>query len=1365
MSGSPQDRLRALSERVGPYIPRLLIDCALVVPGVAQARRAVRLPGATLVADLVGFTPLTERLAAVPDRGADEIQRLLDVWFGPLLERIDASGGQVLRSPGDAVLALWTCDDAGGLPQAVARAVHCARTVLAAIDNAPGLDDFKPRLRIGIGAGNVWAAVVGGVEDSWEFLVAGEAVRDLHQALAQADPGDIVLSRRAADVLSPGLQRRGNGGDAVHLRDIPNCPEPLDADRSAAAPLLPLASLRPFVPRSLLARLDAGQDDWLSELRSATVVFANIAGPSDEDDNALEPLDQWVAAVQRVTYRYSGSINQVLIDHKGTTVMAVWGLALQAHEDDATRAVLAALRVHEELKALGLTCSMGVATGRTFTGRRGGGTRWEYTVLGDSVNLAARLMQAGGGILCDRATHAAARSRVRFAALPALAVKGKARAIEVYRAVGEQTGDASNRARLVGREGERRLLADRLRTLEERRTGGVVFIEGEPGIGKSTLIADLLGRAQVSAVRALVGHGDALEHPTPYFAWRGILAHLLGLEDSTDPAERQLILESVRGMKGVDERAALLNPLLQSQFPETDLSRSMPAPARAGVTAELVLDLMARILDGAPTMVVFEDAQWMDSSSWALAREAHRRLGPLLLVLVTRGTTGAEPAEYRELRTLPEVQLLKLERLSLADTVDLVCRRLHVDSLPPGLVRLFEASAEGNPLFVEELAYMLRDRGLIRVEGGQCRLGIEAADLETLPLPGTVQGVLTSRIDLLPVDQQLTLKVASVLGVTFSADALAGVHPLMRTPDEIEAQLDGIAASGLLSRAHQRVQFRHAAIQEIAYQLLPLHQKRQLHRAVAEWHVAHPPPAADGFDALLAHHWLAAGAPERAIDSLERAGQRALQRNYANHEAVQFYSRLLELSNTGGVSEEVAPLVRRVRWQRALGEAQSRLSRYAEACQHIEGALSALGYPLPPPRRLLPRLAWEVILQLVKRSSGLALRRRGSAERRLEAVRALSRLGGAYYILDRRREAIIVLTRSVNLAEDLGPTTELACAYADMGNVAGMVPARALARTYGRLAESMSERLGDDACRAEILFRTSLFRLSVADWSVVERASQGMALCDQLGHQWLWTVCAAVLGEAWFLRGQMREACELSERTAARALEHGIIVPRTWAQRTHAECALCLGDPGHSLEIARSALASLEGQRYVDRRTLVQLKGLVARAWLRMGDLGRAHHEAEGASWEMNRASWSGYGGIGGYAGIIEVYVALWKQGGPSAAAAEAKARHATRILEWHGARYQPAEPRALLWRGVCDWMGGRQARALRRWRRGIRAARTMGLRYEEALGLVELGRHLDVGDAERQRALSAAAGIFHGMGASGEGVTAETPVERGPRA
>ncbi len=760
----------------------------------------------------------------------------------------------------------------------------------------------------------------------------------------------------------------GTPVDGRHVR-LEAVTRPLDR-RPVPAPILPPpleATLRGYVPAAILSRLDADQTGWVAELRAVTVLFINLAGLNVNTPEALDQTHAVIRSLQSTLYRHEGSFNKLGLDDKGLTLVAALGLPPFAHSDDPARGVQTAIEIRDRLRELDVRGAIGVASGRVYCGEIGGRGRREYTVIGDKVNLAARLMQAAPGmILCDRATRQAARTRLAFEALPPVTFKGKSEPIPIFRPSG-QAAPSGNPSPLVGRLAERRHLHARLESLVAG-SGGLVVIEGEAGIGKSRLVADLVERAEEMGITVLSGAGDAVEKSTPYFAWRPVVARLLGVEGLDDPDERRArVQERLGADPELAQHAPLLNAFLPLGFPDNELTATMDGRVRADNTHALLLRLLGEAARPRPTALVLEDTHWLDSASWALTARVRRRLPSILLILAQRPTAESIPPDGLALLESPGSDRIPLGALEPDDVVALACNRLGVDSLPPPVAALIRRKAHGHPFFGEELAYALRDLGLIKIHDGSC-LPAPGVDWDAVSPPDSIQGVITNRIDRLQPSQQLTLKISSVIGHLFPLRVLRDIFPIEPERQRLPILLDELNGLGFTlvdpSEAEISYLFKHLTTKEVAYDMLLFSQRRQLHRSIAAWYeetfFANPSTVYP----LLAYHWSRAGEAGRAVNALERADEQAL-RSGAYREAVSFLLEALALGDRArSWRDGPGRTSRRARWEAQLGEAYLGLGQLAESREHTERALRLLKQPVPAsPVRPVGQYAWEVVRQ------------------------------------------------------------------------------------------------------------------------------------------------------------------------------------------------------------------------------------------------------------------------------------------------------------------------------------------------------------------------------------------------------------------
>jgi class 3 adenylate cyclase/tetratricopeptide (TPR) repeat protein len=1360
------------ADAVASFVPDLLVERLRARSEPPGTPWADRLTGALLLADISGFTAIAERLGQQGPAGAEALSGLLNAAWGRLLALIQETGGDVLKFAGDALLACWpaTGGEDGGLALAARTAAGCALAMEASLQRYAAAEEVRLRLRIGVGTGEVVMLDVGGVLDRRELLIAGDAMARTSAAARQAAPGQVVVAPDAWALLDGSCTGVPLAIGGVQLTSAPPAP-PAAPRRRLPLPEGLDAPLAPYLPRALLGPLRAGQEAWLAELRRVTVVFVNL--PDLAHGATPDHAHRVMRALQTALYRYEGSIDKLGVDDKGTMLVAALGLPPLAHEDDPARGVQAAMAMRAAVAALGERAAAGVATGRVFCGVVGNRWRREYTMLGAVVNLAARLMQAAGdGILCDATTAREAGGALAFEALPAMTIKGWTEPVAAFRPrsaplgrPGPGSGGLTGAGTLVGRVAERERLTRELRLLAGSAGGHepgramVVVVEGEAGVGKSRLVAELVGQARANGVLVLTGAGDAIEHRTPYYAWREVFAGLPAIDAARDlQVRRRAVLDLLGPDQETRELAPLLDVVVPLEIPDTSGIATLSAQGRADRTRELLVRLLRAAIGGEPAVLVLEDAHWLDSASWALALAVSRQIAPLLLLLVTRPQPehpherGSGWDAAGRLLQASGGQRLRLGPLPSDEIGSVVRQCLGVDGVPAAVVSLIQQKAEGNPLFSEELAYALRDAGLVQIAEGRCRLASSVDDLRGLTLPDTVQGVITSRMDRLTPAPQLTLKVASIIGREFAVRVLRDVHPLQGAAADLADDL------AVLERASLTVLdtpgpdpaylFKHVIIQEAAYNLMLLSQRRQLHRAVAEWYERTHHGDLEPLAPLLAHHWRAAEVPARAIDHLERAGNQAL-RTGAYQEAVRFFAEALELDDRTRGSQAAGPdgdalaarrltmapaaaTIRRARWEHQLGDAYHGLGQLGPEHDHLHAALALLNRRMPASgRRLASGLVWQVAEQTRNRlwpRSPVAPTPEARAAL-LEAAEVYERLYALDFFANRRGNALHAAVKGLNLAEASGSSEAVARLSACCGLSIGAVPLHRVAGVYVRRSLAAAETVADPLTRATVLQLIGLHALGVGRWPQARKhLNEAAAILRQAGDRRRLAEVGALLGWLAYIQGGVADAAAPMVELDRLGRQTGDPQMQSWARFGQAVIALRAGDLDRAalmLQDRRApALAALLSLR---RGDWAGARGLLPEAlrWVRVAPI---------------KCYWFDL-----YAVTAEVAVALWhasRQGGSGGdSASRAAAMHAVRSLRRYARAFPIGQPRSLLCQGLVAWISGRPVRARRAWRRSAVVAQRLGMAYDELLAHYQLGRH---GDApERDRHLTRAHELY----------------------
>lgn len=1295
------------------HLPPPVVRMALACGGNAMSTIAERLSAAVLMTDVVGFTRLAERLGVQGPADTEALVRQLNSYFSQLIECIAFHGGEVISFAGDALLAIWT-DHGQGLADCVAKAAACGAESQRLLSAQPeGISQ-----RVTIAAGEVLAALVGGVDSEWQFTLFGKAIEELAEAEGACATGEVALSAQAARLLAAALPVVV-GSDGLTLVRPDAALEPAGAPPAPALEEKAADTLARYLSPALVAGLAIPH--WIGESRRISVLFANMPRIGSEDSTAL--LNELVGRVQQVLRRCGGAIHKLSVDDKGISLIAAMGLPGMSHEHDALRAVRAALSIHTELENANAPTAIGVTTGRAFCGLIGNGRRAEYTIIGDVVNLASRLMQAAGaGVLCDATTAAACDSHLSFDTMPPVRVKGKAESVDVYRPAQAVSVPNRNAIALIGRERERDKLREALDSVAQPgENGAVLLIEGEPGIGKSVLIATLKEDALRKGIAVYCGAGDPMESTTPYYPWRPIFAGLLSIDEVQDPARRQ---DLVTEFLADEPMKPLLSALLPFDLPENDITRGMTGQVRADNTRELLLRILAEQLSKTPMVLILEDAHWFDSASWSVLLAA-ARMGCRRLMAIT-----ARPVGKPEMEALREAATpISLMPLSASETAALVAGHLRLDALPEDLACMIAEHSGGNPLFSLGLAEAIQQAKLVSAAGGRNRIARGASGLNGLALPDSVHGLAVSRIDALEATKQLTIKTASVIGSVFPDRAIRDIYPLPEHDSHLEDDLEDLQAQHFTSRIdgpEAAWTFRHVVTRDAAYSLLLPAQRRSLHQALAEWYEASYSDTLELYLYVIAHHWSAAMDGEAsasmaasAAAACARAGEKAVH-DGAFAEAVELLGRALAYAQRLHSLSKPVERQHQAYWTRLLGMAYLGHGDMAAARLHLEESLVLRGRPMPNGNAGLVRALFKAVLQQALHRffpQRWLHRPTAASEELLETARAYQILAEIYFFVNDTPRSLYSAIAGLNAAEPAGLTAELVRSSGNLCITAGLMKLDKLAQLYAQQADRAAEAIQELPVSAVAAMATAVQAIGIGRWLDAEqRIDRALASFERLGDHRYWEACAVVkLMICAHHHGDFAASAEWAERVNASALKGGNLQGESWGMLGLAENAIRTGN-WQSAERYLNAAATLINAG-VGRTEEIRMQALAALAALRQGDNARAEELASGALSLITSASPTTYYSLEAYGAVAEVMIALEAQPGQSRVQDLARnAARACKALRTFAFVFPIARPRALLCDGWHLWYRGKRNAADRCWRKALAAAEELAMPYEQAL-------------------------------------------------
>ena len=1331
------------------YLPVLVRECLL--EGSDEPTPWCRpVTGALLFVDVVGFTARTERFARSGREGVERLTRVLNQHFGHQIDVITRHGGDVVSFAGDALTAVWTADLDGDLSYACHRACRCALELQSSGPADPGA---RLPARAVVAAGDAFLTHLGGEGGRWLVSLLGPVLDQAMSCVKAATAGKVIVSSEVARLLGDDGLRVGPAGASAHTvvstrfgpTPAPLLPPALDDARQ------PLTAR--YVSSVVTAWLDQVDAHWIGELRQGTAMFVSLPRWEPGEPGWLEQAHGLVGRLQNRVDHYEGIVDKIVIDDKGATLLVAFGLPPRAHEDAAARAVRCAMEIRGILDANGGAGGIGVATGPVYCGLVGSDVRREYTVIGSAVNVAARLMQkAGDGILCNAASRAAAPAHVDFAAQGTLEVKGIEGAIDVF--VPERARVSHRREAttgFVGRQEELVLLREVMAGHASSPEGTVVLVEGEAGIGMSRLLGQLEEIGAEFGVRTLVGEANSVERRAPYHAWRLVLGELLELEFRD---ERAQLTSAVAAALAADPELLPLLPLVNDVLPvsleETAFTNGLSDEARADNLQRLIGDLLSRAAASGPVAVVLDDAHWFDSASWALLRGLVEARPAIAFVVGTRPLNESAPPEWEHLLGHEGRRHLVLERLPPEALDALVAGVLGVDQLPSAVRALIHDKAQGNALFGEQLALALLDDGHVRVVDRRCEIATGSGGLREVVLPATVQGVVHGRLGRLSTDEQLLLKVASVLGRTLDLDLVSALSGR----EDSEELAAGLVGRGILERqpgvSGAIYEFRHNITRDAIYETQLFARRREIHSAAVSYYEEHYPDSLDTRYPLLVHHTTAAESWTRALVYLEKAGFQALERS-ANAECVDSLQRALAIAEREGIPSTGDQLAE---WHWHIAEANYRLGRMDDCVKHGYPALQHLGMPMK--RGGLGRL-WKLFRLTMERNVRWVPRSFPQNDdeevrrRRLRGLRLQNRMTDA---LGYRLDLVGLLYSSMRelfLANVLGQPGEAARATMMLYFVLTLTPLKGAVRSWIRRAVDLAEQEDDPAIRAVSFSRIAVARIQDevdldAGRVTVERA---LSEAHQVGDLKLEAEVAiggamiAWVGADWpgavAMYGQVRDAARRAGDSQFTA----------FGAAGEAAVRVQMGELAEAERLLASAQATVDtldeaGMAVVacgERARVAHLQGRdeLARTWA-IRTLERAEKEPILGVWWFRS----------GLNGMCEVLIDRWAAaraaGADDAEELGREARRAIKQSAKHGSSFAFSRPFARHHQARLQQILGRPDKAEALWLEVLAIGEQRGLRLAEVLALQGLAKLAGEDSQEGQERLQRAAAVEAAM-------------------
>ncbi len=1091
-----------------------------------------------------------------------------------------------------------------------------------------------------------------------------------------------------------------------------NCAAPLGAAVSGLAapvPHAPLHHRRATAPASAPDRFALPAGEW----RPATVIWANVsAPPGAEAEGVFETLAGLLPGVRALVDAHQGTL---LRRPAGLTV--VFG-AQVAHEDDAVRAVQTALALLQMFGAPGpdggprLAARVAVSAGSVVAGHIGSAAQPEFVVTGEPLLAAQQVAEAAapGALWVSTPVRNATNHQFVYAPLSTRA-SGLPSALGVWQfeAVRERPGSARGlagvRLPLIGREAPLEAMLGLAQQSLTAGRGGILWVEGEAGIGKTRLLREFAEKA-AAALGALVWHGQCPPQAGHGFGLAAdLFRRVLGLPTAHTPQQAAARLDET--LAAWPPEAAAARPFLELLLdPRVSLEAGDPQRQQIYAALRTVFQSLAR---RQPLIVVVDDLHRLDPLSADLLLSVSNLIAstPLLLVCALRGdeteSSDERLVKMHGLMRPDQVLRLHLDRLAEPEAERLLSELLADDALPADLSDFVLKRSEGNPFYIEEMMRTLIEQDYLHRRDGHWQIDV-SVNLQDLPLPASLGALIQSRVDTLQPEPKHLLQCAAVIGGVFEENLLAAVAAL----PGVSAALTRLEARGLLRRtARGRLwQFTHALLETAVYAGLLQPRRQALHQRVAEALEARWRGTVLAHAAELAYHFAQARAGERALVYLTLAAEQAASR-YAHEEALAYFQQAAMLLPVGasphvtdslrwriavGLGDEYRYLgeyaasqtalaaalallerpeltsIQRAGLQRRLGETAQHSGAVEAALDYFETALAALGAVDGPEAeveaaRVQAGLALTYLRQgeseparLAAEAGAVHARRAGSPG---ELAAAENMLGVIYYQLRDWERASAHTRQAMRLREQMGQPRGAAVAGPGLGPLAGPAGDWPAARGLYERSLALRQEIGDQ----ENIDLIQRHLAALARARVEHDASAGPD--DAAARQMVYHSAQAHLNLAGVLLIQGRLEAAAEHAAAGLGQAEALGAPDLLSEYYRAQAGLHFARQAWEPARASATRAAALGAEVDDRNLQAAAWRTLAEIELEQG-LVAAASAALDKAWEASTGVISAYevGRVAAQAGRVSAYV------GEMAPAREHFAQ-AREIFEGLGARYE----------------------------------------------------------------------------------------------
>ncbi|MFO8061355.1 MAG: AAA family ATPase, partial [bacterium] len=881
-----ESKNRRILKAVRSFVPRRIVSGG-------KEHQYDYFEGIVLCADISGFTAMSEKLTSSGKEGSEEISKIINSFFEPLVKIINNYGGDIFFFGGDAITAVFSSDMAD-------RAVYSAHEAVKLINEKGRISTsqgkFSISIHIALTKGKIFYK-----QTKRLYMLSGNTCYRVMRLLDKAKKQQIIIDssvRDSADNIKYKTMQRGvhkvtkiTGSSKKQVLSIP--------DESSKNISTEIKRLYQYVPEWLERRIQIKQtfSPKDGEHRKAAVVFLHFRKiPFDKyPEKASGQVEKIGEDIDTISEKYGGWVNKIDFYNNAIRALVIFGFPRKLPNDES-HAVMFAQEILSKKELKNIDMRIGVNSGLIYGTPIGSNIRREYTVMGDTVNTAARIASKAksreitvGENVFEKTSHVFNYSKTR-----AKAFKGKSRKVHnyIFRGTRSEKGHIrrmgewiSQSSKLIGHKEEIKHFHNAMNTVKGGN-GQIIAFTGEAGLGKSRMIAELADAANGEGYKVYQGNCISYGQAFSYHPWIEIFNRVFKLLPDESNAKKKRKILKVMKATGDDAKTwlPLIGEIMGIDLGMNDIVKNLDSKIKKQKFFDIVLGILDSIASKHPLCIVIEDVHWMDSISMELLQYITRNIEERKILVLLAYRPIKEELEFRQKDYCRE---FLMKELSEYETLELVENLLDIRKLPESLKTLVIKKTQGNPFYVEEIVKSLVEQGYVELKK---KKWVFTGDTRKITLPDSVEGVILTRIDRLDLIERDVLQVASVLGREFDYTLLKGVYSDTK---RLTKSLNVLKTLDLLKKHEvnkDRYFFKHILTQETAYNTLSFEKKRDLHHNVASLIERKYKKNIDEQSGILSYHYYKAKDYENSLVYSVKAGDKAKD-VYANDEAIEFYTR------------------------------------------------------------------------------------------------------------------------------------------------------------------------------------------------------------------------------------------------------------------------------------------------------------------------------------------------------------------------------------------------------------------------------------------------------------------------------------------